>query len=219
MTRTFHEVVLPAQARLYVEECLRQGNTLSGRLLQHVDQYTGDVRTFVPSATTVDKLLDFHHGGVLPVPPEPQWQHAQGSVLVPISNTDSCLAEVIEEFLGLAPGQICIFEDALAKVSDGNLSEYTSRIITFEDEVYHVLTPGEANRTRILQTIGEAKSIPTFIGVLTSVSNHPTNLFAQTRALTWNELASLADRTEQIIVGAYDGESYLLWDIRKPALS
>ena len=59
-------------------------------------------------------------------------------------------------------------------------------------------------------SIREAQYFPVFVGVL-SVWPVDSRLAPERHGITDEELHALADRAEKIIVGAYDGEGYLIW--------
>jgi len=83
--------------------------------------------------------------------------------------------------------------------------------LIFEDEVYHFISHRDAeDEERILQTIRGASDVWLFYGVMTSFSK--TGDAALEAGVIGREvLQTCAEKAERIIVGAYDGESYLIW--------
>ncbi len=207
------EVTLGAEGRKYVKECLEAGNTLSRFLLNAVDLTRGDTRTFLPGDTPRSEIFEFRRGGKLPVPPKSEWWDLNSAVAVPVRGTDSCLVAEIEAFLRRNEQRLCIFENALAKPTDYALSRMKSKLAIFDDEVYHLLTSADADSSRILETIREAFSLPTFIGVLTSMSENADRKFVENGQLTSCTLNDIANFADKILTGAYDGEGYVIWDL------
>lgn len=206
------DVTLDGEAIDYIIERLNQGKTLATHLLSK-SLRSGVVRTLLPVSADHSTLLNFYEGGKLPSLPQSTWRQIQGGYAVPIPSTDACLAEVIQRFLAQSDQHLCIFEDNLASATDPGLKTVASVICTYNDEVYYLLTHQDAvgDLHRIETTIRDAQSIPTFIGVLTSWRSKGGKFLTTSGQLTEDSLTQLALRAEQIIVGAYDGESYLIW--------
>lgn len=212
------EITLGPEATEYIRKCLDDRNTLARYLLQKLDLGRGRVVTFLPSDVTAEAAKQFTTGGKLPMPPESQWRYAEGEgskwTMVPIPDTDSYLVAIIEAFLSAKEGRVCIFEDALSRPNDPILSRSAARLLTFHNEVYHFLSGRAVKSSQIRQTIRQAKSIPLFIGALTSVPEKSSfSHKARKITITSDErLRGLAARSEKIVVGAYDGEGYLIWN-------
>ncbi len=128
------------------------------------------------------------------------------------------MAAHIRVFLKAGNLNACVFEDWSVKAGDPNLSSSKSHILTFHGEVYYVLFGGDVEDSRIETTVAEARRLPVSFGVMTSVPDEASNVNMKA-GLDCDLLRSLAERTERIVVGAYDGESYLIWYRLSPAES
>ncbi len=209
----FRETELGPEAIQYIRECLTEGKTLAHYLLQISALDKGTVFTFLPVDVSYEEAKNFRDG-ILPEPPPETHKYftaADGTVMrmVPKPNTGDWLVGVIRMFLSSGEGRVCIFEDALAQPTDPWLAHYDGPVLTCEDEVYHFLSGRDIERDKIGEVVRHARSW-LFIGAMTSVPqgiDFPS--MAQTIART--ELRRLAERAENIIVGAYDGEGYLIW--------
>ena len=214
----YKEITLGPEAIEYIRKCLSDGNTLARYLLQKLNLDRGRVVTFLSSDVTAEAAKQFTTGGKLPMPPKSQWRYAEGERskwrMVPIPDTDSCLVAIIEAFLNAEEKRVCIFEDDLSRPNDPILSRSVARLLTFKDEVYHFLSGRDVESSKIRQTIRQAKSIPLFIGAMTSVPEESSFSYKARRITITSDklLRILAERTEKIVVGAYDGEGYLIWN-------
>jgi hypothetical protein len=123
---------------------------------------------------------------------------------------------MIQEFLEQGDARICLFESAVAKPTDGFLSTPDAkdlRVLTFQEDVYYLLKEN-ADREKIDKNLRYAKS-HLILGVLVHPSDQDKFLLPDEgplrKELTLDELKVLAEETEEIIIGAYDGEGYLIW--------
>jgi len=206
-------VTLGADALDYVKDCLREGLTLAHHILSR-DLDHGYVRTFLPAEpVTQGTIADYRTGGKFPPSPESEWRTVPGGVMVPIVGADSALVDLIRTFLTQSSERLCVFEDALAKPSDPCMSASTSYMV-FGDEVYHIVTAEYGDSSQIREKLVEAKSIPIFIGLMTSWGPDCPRTFTTGQSFSPTCLEQLAQRAETIIVGAYDGESYIVWEQR-----
>ena len=77
-----------------------------------------------------------------------------------------------------------------------------------------MLAEEDAKPEQIKATIAEAETLPIFIGAI-SILPQDSRIYSAQREQAGEELRSLADRAENFIVGAYDGEGYLIWESRR----
>ena len=63
------------------------------------------------------------------------------------------------------------------------------------------------------ETIRRAQSIPRFVGAMTSLPPDIALPLEKHQAIEESDLAQMAQATKNIIVGAYDGESYVIWQL------
>lgn len=217
----YNEITLGGPAIDYIQESLKNGKSLARQLVERPDLQEGNVVTFLPKDARLDRILDFTSGGKLP---EPKLNDSSQYVapdglrwkVIPKRNTDVCLVRHIRIFLNLGVDRICIFENPMALPTDPWVEKSTSPLLIFQNEVYHFLTTQKATDQDIHETIKQASSIyPPFLAVLTIVSDKH-NFSKQKVSITSEEIRSLAAKTEEIIVGAYDGESYLIWNQPHP---
>jgi hypothetical protein len=208
------EYTLGPEAIDYISDRLSYGHTLAKLLLDSIDLNAGKVVTYLPPGLTIDQLTDFRGPGVLPMPPESEWIHIthdddRKSILVPVPKENSDLLSIIQDFLSEGNDRICIFENFPARASDPWVARDQSKLLIFGDEVYHPLYEDRIERNDIEQAIIDAASFEV-IGILSSLADLYTELKGKNK-ITYDQLKTLSERTEKIIVGAYDCEGYLIW--------
>jgi len=208
------ETRLGPGAELYLEESLKDGHTLAKLVLEVIRFESGYITTFLPPNVAPESIKDFRTGGKLPSSPEPESYvpDGQSQKITPVPNTDADLAFVVKGHLRLDKRRVCAMEDALKRPGDLILKRLKTRYATFENEIYHLLFHTDAGTNNVENVLKTAKSLPTFVGLLTSCS-HPPGL-ATDGTLSLTELRELAIKVNKIFVGAYDGEGYLLWNKR-----
>ena len=218
MSDTYKEITLGPEAVDYIRDRLAEGKTLAEFLLDRADLNKGRVTTFLPSNADLSKVNNFSSGGILSAPPPEMHRHymtPHGIRMVPVPNTSTQLAAIIQEFLKQGDVRVCLFESAVAKTTDGFLSTPNAkdlRVLSFQGNVYYLLKHQD-NSEKIEKTLRYAKSFRA-LGVLVHLSKDkflPFDEDSAPKELTLDELKVLAEETEKMIIGAYDGEGYLIW--------
>lgn len=192
----YQEARFPKGAQQYIRECLEEGNSLARHLLTQLDPDSGTVSAFLPPHVAPDSATRFRYGGIA---------HAEES--------EACLITLVQAFLSRRERRLCLFENALAQPHDPVLASAETRLCIFKDEVYHFLSEQDNDSQKIRQTIRAAASPYLCIGVLTSLPQESQILCETQRVILTSDevLRGLAERAETIVVGAYDGEGYLIW--------
>jgi hypothetical protein len=127
---------------------------------------------------------------------------------MPVPNLDALLVSRIATHLKSHHLAICMFENALAHANDPWLYQSKVHTLICGQDVYHFLT-NEDDPNLIQLTVKKARSIePPLVGVLSESSSPPS--FPDGR-IKLSDLRRIAERTEQLLVGAYDGEGFLVW--------
>lgn len=218
----YREINLGIEGIEYIRHCLSDGKTLSKYLLQCLNLTEGRVITFLPKDISDEGAIEFSDGKLEEPPRDTHRiytaEDGTSRRMVPKPNVDFWLVEVIQTYLSAGENRCCIFENALAESADPWLLKAKSKILTLDSEVYHFLSRGDAEPAKIGQTIKEARSTyPPLVGALASTCKQGKNVRgfsheSQTiQKISTDELRFLAENNEKIIVGAYDGEGYVIW--------
>ena len=206
MNQILTEIKLGAEALEYIRQSLNDGKQLSRATLTALDIGAGKVSTYLPPGTTALQANKFLTGGKLEIASSESPAKAH-----PIPNTDDILAATLRGHLKSSDSALCIFENALAQAGDPWLRQAQVHSFVCGTDVYHFLTAKDVESDLIESTINTARSIrPPLIGVLTRSERAGSTDSAQ-GTIKLVELQNLASRAEKLVVGAYDGESFLLW--------
>jgi hypothetical protein len=218
MTVDLAEQHLPPFAIDYVERSLLDGNALAKAVLEHVPLRQGQVVTCLPKGVVPRSAQDFRTGGKLPPPPVSDWRSTEREdellLMIPVPTTDDWLVKNVAAFLRGGTSRVCIFEDSLKRVGDPVLRKISTRYATFNKEVYHLLLGADSHGEQILKVIRTARSIPTFVGILTE---WPGDLPGSAPiSLSPANMRALAGAAQKLVIGAFDGEGCLIWS-RSPS--
>jgi len=213
MNEVLVEFELGPAALQYIRERLAEGKTLARYLLEREDLASGSVITCLPPNVPVETLEDFNESKLERDPATFRYRTgSDGSVTryEPVPNTDPWLASVVQGFLRGGSDRVCILENSSALPGDPWLQSCHLPILIFDDEVYHFVSHKDAeNQERILETIRTARSW-LFYGVMTLLPKiDAPSLEAGT--IDGEFLQACAQKAERVVVGAYDGESHLIW--------
>lgn len=207
-------VKLNGQAVKYIKQQLLLGNSLAHQLLKLQNLDSGNVITYLPQNVTAKRITNFNE----PILKKPSKKmHRQivakdGSkwTVVPKPNMDESLVNLIIEYLAENKNKVCIFEDALLRSTDPWVTKADTHLVFYNNEVYHIILNHKSEKKQILQIIRRARSW-LFIGVLTSIDMEAVQK-QKKGFIAIDDIYILAKETKKIIIGAYDGEGYLIWN-------
>jgi hypothetical protein len=91
------------------------------------------------------------------------------------------------------------------------LSRFPTSVAYFDNEVYHIITHSH-HINDIYNTIKFIPDLPFFAGILSEPSDRGD--YGSAGTLTADMIDDVARNTNFVFFGAFDGESYVLWDIR-----
>jgi hypothetical protein len=214
----YSERTVGAEAIDYIRERLSNGKTLARHLLETLDLECGSVITCLPPNVSDQEALQFESGAKLPRPDRATSRYytdEQGrtSRLEPIPNTDPWLVSLVQDFLSQSASRVCILEEFSFRPSDPLWSKEEARRQAarfVDDEVYYVLLSDDSHR-RVEQTVRwSGGAWPGLLAAMTSMTTYEA-ISSDHRDMSPAQLKTLAERTERLAVGAYDGESYLIW--------
>ncbi|MFA6915653.1 MAG: hypothetical protein WC222_04595 [Parachlamydiales bacterium] len=184
-------------------EHLPHGNFLSSEILQQINLKTGIFYTFLPQDLTDNQLYGFSYGGVLSELEEkkiPQYLN-----FFPTPNTDLQTALFIGEFLSLNNNNAVIFEDVSARATDSNIGIEGTQTCIFNDDVYYIVQASFSIDLikKCIFNCGEAWH---FLCVLSK------NVPKMDSTLVEEDFKRIYSNVQYIIIGAYDGEGYIIWE-------
>ena len=180
----------------YILSVLGDGGVLSETLASEVDIELGDVFTFELEGVDPKRLLTFSAGGV--VRPAERADNANAPITKLLTYLVDCQKQ---------SAATLALENFLARKGDPVLAgDATARFI--DEEVIHLLEIGDESENDLHRFMRKGQSGWRFVGAISRYLEP-----AEDR-ITRNTLTVFARGVISIIVGAYDGESYLIWEKR-----
>jgi hypothetical protein len=210
------ELALDLRALDHIGQQLQQGKTLSRYLLAREDAALGSIVTLLPDDLPPEEPYAFREGYKLRIGPN-SIVYQENGPLEPVPNTTPWLVSVVQGYLRYRTDRIaqtdrvCMFEHPLTSSGAPWIAKSGLRPHIFNDEVYFALFHQDAeDPKRIETTIRHTETVWLFCGVMSSLPQGIT-LDREGGSISRDLLEMLAQRAEGIVVGAYEGESYLLW--------
>ncbi len=189
------EITLGREGLDYVRECLSIGKALSHAFLATVDLAAGVLTTFLPSGVPHAEIVRFWSGGKMEeeLGPGPTFFSS------------------IEAHVASDPHAFCVLEDQMGSPRDPWLADLPAPTLTDGQSLYYLLTVARTDADARQRTFNRAMSIrPPLIGFL---GRGPAVAVFDRRHVPSDDPAfrDLAAGTDQILMGAYDGESFVRW--------
>jgi CelD/BcsL family acetyltransferase involved in cellulose biosynthesis len=202
---SFREYELGQEAIIYLRERLGYGHTLAMAVASKIDLSGGSVRTYVPEPTGGAALADLEHGGLGTPTQTTEWYAGIAH------ETTEWYVRIAQEFLSGESRRVLVLENNPARASDPCMQSDKSGVVTFGEEVYHVVCAGKSGHDEVLGGIRRAASAWISLGFMTSA---PSDWDPASRRFSSRDLTHLAEHTENVAADAYDGESWLIWERR-----
>jgi hypothetical protein len=183
--RELQEIATDAKCLSYLERVLRSGKSLSHLLLERVDFAAGKIHALLSARLGEREIKDFASGGM-------------GSIEAPRRT----LAEIAFDYLQ-EPGRQIVLEEGLARRGDPAIGKKEGAVL-LADEIYYLAT-----RMETVEQMERFLMQPRFalglVGVFCAAGARPA------QEISGRELAEFVATTERVMIGAFDGEGFLLW--------
>lgn len=176
------------------------------RVLQRIDLSKGKVITCLPKRTNEEDVYSFSHakinvarvGNLL----------SQG-YLVEVESTREWLIDVFKAYLDSVPRAAVLFAQIYSLPEDPYFKETREKLLTTENEVFYVLSADDSSADRIKSVTkssdGAHPPLLAFCSVLPEE-------FQRRGKLSADSLDFIVNNIKSIVLGAYDGDSYLVWN-------
>lgn len=197
------------------EECLSYGKTLAHCLLKFCHLSDGRVFAYLPPYVNESEAKDFEQGGKTLINADETkfYTAADGSKWMwePKPTTRESVIPLIRSFLKRYDDSLVVFEDEMEEVGDPPSVVKTRKFIYGKD-VYHFLLSIDRDYERVERTFSYSESASSvFVGVM-SRGGHLHKLKGNEDSVALQDIENLAQNAEILIIGAYDGEGYLIWE-------
>ncbi len=189
----------------YMKKAMGDGLSLSKQVLQALDLSRGHIYTMLPDGVDTDLIRDYSVGGFTC-----NYADRKNGV-VQVTTIDEHVITLIRSFLAKSGNPVCLFDATLLELDFPTVRRIRTHAI-FQKEVYLYLGPGQNTLDQIGTIMySSAGSYPPVLASLAVLSSEGVCILRSGR-LSLQFLRETAEATEHIIVGAFDGEGYLIWD-------
>lgn len=197
---------------------LTKGLTLSKYILNKHNLEQGRIFTILPRTVNEDELYQFSTGGKLLIPKDKiRIVNLKGQIIriEPLPDTSDWLIRWLYNGIKNNPNLIAIFEGDFKPIYS-YIDKLHSHLMIYRQEIYHFFTAADikSKPNLIKYTLKEAAPFP-LRGFLVSINQCKLQKWqGKLIKITINDIKLLVQNIEKIIVGAYDFESYLIWENR-----
>lgn len=200
---------------VYVKDQLESGNTLSRELLKSLDFEQGQFFTLLPLNANLKRVYKFPFGGILEQNEIQDYINESGSKSyfswTPTIKED--LSQFLLKKMKLKSTYACLFEDILRTPKKSIVDFHNHYGVTYSNEVYYLFLNSNISEKLILSGINNSNAIWHQVFIITEIENQ-NDLCKQ---ITMNDIKRFCLKTNLLIVGAYDGEGFILWEPNEKA--
>lgn len=195
---------------LYLKDQLNGGNKLSHELLLTVNFEKGQFFTLLPPDADLEHLYDFFGGTILVQNPTIEYINESGKKVsyTKVPTLKNEISKYIFDKIKTSANN-CIFEDVVQVISDPHIDFFHKYGLKYKNELYYRITNDIASEELILEAIKEVSSFWHTLFILTE-----NNFVPVKKELTLENIKLFCDEITLLVVGAYDGEGYVLWEPR-----
>jgi len=204
---TMKSLQIPLQletASQYLIEQLRDGNTLAQKLLQYLSLDEGRYLALLHPSADKRLVYNFRSGCILPQKPlEPV---TFGGKIYPGRRRANSYKELIMYLKNaMSSKTCCYFDDQMHRREDAIAKQYKEETLYYNKELYLFLQSVNFSIERSEKIIQYVNAQWYYMNVI-SEEAPGTN-----QEISIEKLQKIASRTIHIVIGAYDGEGYLVW--------
>lgn len=178
----------------YIQQQLSIGGILSSQLMK-LNLYKGSIFTFFPSTFFPHTSIDFSES----------LEFLTGEKIS--KEFEALVSDFIVNNLSINKRKLAIFE-TMWNINDPIVGKRALQYFSIKGRKYDYLQGGNDTKS-IINYINDARGYPTVISIIET--GHEYLDIKDKSKFKEENLSELADRTEVLIIGAFDGEGYLLW--------
>jgi len=194
----------------YVQFNLYNVNTLSSELLKFINFNHGNFFTLLPNDANIERLYNFETGLILPQNSEKKYVPSEGedaySVIPTIRNE---LSELILKEIKSNNRLSCVFDDVIRSPMDKyHMELFHSHGLFYKNEVYYLLEKSKISKDLIRECLRASNAFWHSLCILTKVDIKSFS----SKELSLEKIKDICLQTDLIMLVAYDGEGYILWE-------
>ncbi len=207
---TLKKYYLDSRAIDWIEEVFTCNTSLSRFLSDSLPLRSGKIWTYAPVNVHEGSLYNFSEGGLLGrlLLKRKSMTSVSGEkyVLEEIPDCSEELTSYLFDLFQTGTIDSCLFEDVMARANDLDIQERFSDSARFVgNEVYHVLEKSNVSECGINKIICAVNLSWHFLCV-------GSNEAMDFKSLQGENLKWYATKVKLLVVGAYDGESFVFWE-------
>ena len=213
----FAERTLGVEGKDHIRKRLQTGKEFARHILDAVDLESGIAFSYLPTDFPQERTSHLTEGGLVPIDPSTIrrfiGKDGQRYRMEPLPQiADNWVLGKVQAYLSEGSKRLCICEDWMPSKSDPfwlKPDKHREWATFVDEDVYYVLLPGDPS-DRILWALRTADGPwPGLLAAMTTAPEESPDL--DDRSLLPSDWRSLAENTQALVVGAYDGESLVLW--------
>lgn len=204
----------PELTWLFFLENLDNANALSIELLNHFKKEKGRFFTLLPKDANLDNLYRFNYGNILPQNPIKYGSVGSFGSQYYSETPSICedLARVISDLLNQDENLSCIIDDVIRYSTDKEMKNENQEIKNCTaysgKDVYYLLNKDNASFPLIVECLNRNRG---YWHALSILSEFPFKDYVG-KQLEKHIFAQICCNAQMIIIGAYDGEGYVIWE-------
>lgn len=194
------QYVFTSDAKNYLKKELSKGHQYAKRVLNILPIDNGSVITYLPSLL-IPEAYNFNDSILGSIAEEENDGHGI------MKESQRIMLDFMMEYLQSCNG--CAVFETIAYPTDPIIHKRNLSYFTFEKWVYLLLYRQILNKDTLYDYWEEAHSYPKIVG-LSGVSFDEL-LFENNRVVSNESMELMVNKTEYLLIGAYDGDGYLIW--------
>jgi hypothetical protein len=207
MAYPLRAVELDSRANNHVQSELEWTNQLGRLVISSVDLTGGTVYAIVPEPHIGD-LYRFREA-VFPLDDNAERTAIPGGYVMPVQHTEADVAVWAQSVLAGDAAHVLVCESWVLRAPDvGHPALLPRRTVTSGEFVYHWATRGDDEN--VANVVNAIYPVPLGVGVIAKLPVPPAQLLGGA-TISPADLSLVARNTHCILLGAYDGESVLVW--------
>ena len=203
------KIELEGFAVKYIEELLSSGGALSAVMLEELNFKDGKFFTYVPNGRKVNNADQLGFGGMVMSNTEMSTNFPIRGRAQEVKNLDHFLIEEVKRIFHRSEDAVFVIEHLYANSNDRGLEKHFSQWIKCGDSICFFCSKFSAESS-ISKAFIAGKSTPSFTAVVFA-DNRLMKVFQKGAIVDEVVLKKLIKATAAVIVGAFDGEGFVIW--------
>lgn len=187
----------------YTQDTLDEANTLSSELLKIIPFEDGSFFTLLHDGANIERLYEFKAGIILPDQQLIVTENNGSYSIIPTIRDE--LSELMLKTIKFEDDLCFFFDDVTRSPKEKHIDLFDARGLFYVDESYYMLNARNISKKLIIDCLNTSNAFWHSLCVLTKT-------YFSTKELDMKKIHEICLNTQLIMVGAYDGESYIFWE-------